>query len=191
MPVTFNLVGLPAGILATVAVRNRGVQKLNGRKGMKTSKYYNAGVWHYINMGLVAAIVTVGVAACGHIMMMVGGTERPLADEFGMGPRTSAQGLYNATLLPAETLQPRTMQTLQVVIKGSDGTAIDGAAITIDGGMPEHGHGLPTRPRVTSYLGDGIYEIEGVRFNMGGWWEIKLAVDSPLGSDTVTFNLDI
>ena len=26
---------------------------------------------------------------------------------------------------------------------------------SIDGGMPEHGHGLPTRPRVTRHLIDG------------------------------------
>jgi len=57
--------------------------------------------------------------------------------------------------------------------------------------MPQHGHGLPTRPRVTRTLGDGIYEIEGVRFNMGGWWEFKLAIAASRGADTVTFNLDL
>ena len=57
--------------------------------------------------------------------------------------------------------------------------------------MPQHGHGLPTRPRVTRSLGDGIYEIEGVRFNMGGWWEFKLAITAPTGSDVVTFNLNL
>jgi hypothetical protein len=25
-------------------------------------------------------------------------------------------------------------------------------------------------------LDDGIYEIESVRFNMGGWWKFKLAI---------------
>ena len=34
-----------------------------------------------------------------------------------------------------------------------------------------------------------LYEIEGVRFNMGGWWEFKLAINAPSGSDIVTFNL--
>jgi hypothetical protein len=33
------------------------------------------------------------------------------------------------------------------------------------------------------------HEIEGVRFNMGGWWEFKLAMNAPSGSDVVTFNL--
>jgi hypothetical protein len=55
--------------------------------------------------------------------------------------------------------------------------------------MPQHGHGLPTRPRVTHALGNGLYEIEGVRFNMGGWWEFRLAINAASGSDVVTFNL--
>jgi hypothetical protein len=55
--------------------------------------------------------------------------------------------------------------------------------------MPQHGHGLPTRPRVTRALGDGVYEIEGVRFSMGGWWEFTLAITAAAHSDVVTFNL--
>jgi hypothetical protein len=81
------------------------------------------------------------------------------------------------------------MQSIRVVVTDSAGHAVDGATIAIDGGMPQHGHGLPTRPRVTSNLGDGLYEIAGVRFNMGGWWELSLEISGPLGSDKVTFNL--
>ena len=76
-----------------------------------------------------------------------------------------------------------------LVTNGQTGQSVTDAAIAIDGGMPQHGHGLPTRPRVTQNLGDGRYEIGGVRFNMGGWWELKLIVIGPAGTDTVTFNL--
>jgi hypothetical protein len=69
--------------------------------------------------------------------------------------------------------------------------AVEGATITVDGGMPQHGHGLPTSPRVTKSHGDGVYQIDGVRFNMGGWWEFRLAIASPAGADTITFNLDL
>ena len=126
-------------------------------------------------------------------MMMIHGTgaRRPAASEFGLGPRTSAAGRYVATLEPATPLRPRQMQTVRVVVRDADGQAIDDAQIAIDGGMPQHGHGLPTRPRVTRSLGDGLYEIEGVRFNMGGWWEFTLAITGPRGVDTVTFNLAV
>ena len=144
---------------------------------------------------LTLAILTVaiGMTACSHAMMMIQGTgaKRPAAREFGMGPRSSAAGRYVATLEPGQPLRPRQMQTVRVSVRDAEGRAIDEAQISVDGGMPQHGHGLPTRPRVTSNLGDGMYEIGGVRFNMGGWWEFKLAIVGSGGADTVTFNLDL
>ena len=142
---------------------------------------------------LATLAVAISMAACSHAMMMIHGTgaKRPAASEFGLGPRASAGGRYVASLEPGKPLRPRQMQTVRVVVRDADGRAIDEAQISIDGGMPQHGHGLPTRPRVTRSLGDGVYEIEGVRFNMGGWWEFKLAIAGFSGADTVTFNLDL
>ena len=142
---------------------------------------------------LATLAVAISMTACSHAMMMIHGTgaKRPAASEFGLGPRASAGGRYVATLEPGKPLRPRQMQTVRVVVRDADGRAIDEAQISIDGGMPQHGHGLPTRPRVTRSLGDGVYEIEGVRFNMGGWWEFKLAIAGFSGADTVTFNLDL
>jgi hypothetical protein len=142
---------------------------------------------------LTALTAAVSMTACSHALMMIHGTgaKRPAASEFGLGPRASAEGRYVATLEPTRPLRPRQMQTVRVTVRDTDGRGIDDAQISIDGGMPQHGHGLPTRPRVTRNLGDGAYEIEGVRFNMGGWWEFKLAIAGPRGTDTVTFNLDL
>jgi YtkA-like len=144
---------------------------------------------------LVLAMVGVAASltACSHAMMMIHGTgaRRPAPSEFGLGPRTSAGGRYVATLEPARPLRTRQMQTVRLIVSDAKGHAIDEARISIDGGMPQHGHGLPTRPRVTRSLGDGIYEIEGVRFNMGGWWELTLAISGSSGADTVTFNLNL
>jgi hypothetical protein len=142
---------------------------------------------------LATMAVAVSMTACSHAMMMMHGTgaKRPAASEFGLGPRASARGRYVATLEPARPLRPRQMQTVRVTVRDAEGRAIDEAQISIDGGMPQHGHGLPTRPRVTRNLGDGLYEIEGVRFNMGGWWEFTLAIAGSRGADTITFHLDL
>ena len=139
-------------------------------------------------LALVAAVAATG---CGHLMMMMhpSGVARPAETEFGTGPRASASRQFTATLQPDQPLRPRRMQTVRVAITDAAGAPVDNATIQIDGGMPQHGHGLPTRPRVTRALGNGLYEIEGVRFNMGGWWEFKLAINAPSGSDIVTFNL--
>jgi hypothetical protein len=141
---------------------------------------------------LIAVLILVAAAAagtgCAHLKMMTGhGAKKPAASEFGLGPR--AGSLYTATLEPSESLVPRKLQTVRVRVVDAAGRPVEAAAITIDGGMPQHGHGLPTRPRVTRGLGDGVYEIEGVRFNMGGWWEFTVAITAPAGSDRVTFNL--
>jgi hypothetical protein len=142
---------------------------------------------------LACLTVAISMTACSHAMMMIHhtGAKRPAASEFGLGPRPSAEGRYVATLEPARPLRPRQMQTVRVSVRDAEGRAIDAARISIDGGMPQHGHGLPTRPRVTRDLGNGMYEIEGVRFNMGGWWEFTLAIAASRGADTVTFNLDL
>lgn len=69
------------------------------------------------------------------------------------------------------------------------GEPVAGATIGIDGGMPEHSHGLPTEPKVTHELGDGKYLVEGVRFQMAGWWQLALNVSAGDDNDIVTFDL--
>jgi len=60
--------------------------------------------------------------------------------------------------------------------------------IRVDGDMPEHGHGLPTRPRVTAYLGNGDYLVEGMKFQMTGWWYVEFDVSAGGTQDTVRFD---
>ena len=76
----------------------------------------------------------------------------------------------------------------QVKLSTPDGAPVSHARITVDGGMPQHGHGLPTRPQVTRELADGTYLLEGMKFSMTGWWEIKLAIQTADAVDKVTFN---
>src|SRR5918911_1097661 len=71
------------------------------------------------------------------------------------------------------------------------GAPVDSAAIAVDGGMPQHGHGLPTKPRVTRALGNGDHLVEGMKFNMGGWWVVKFRVDAAAGNDSLVFNLQL
>ncbi|HET7231989.1 MAG TPA: FixH family protein [Longimicrobium sp.] len=137
------------------------------------------------------AMAGAALAAAAGCMMMGNGMARPADAEFGMGPRVSASGRYSATIEAPEPLRVRRMQTVRVTVRTAAGAPVDGAQITIDGGMPQHGHGLPTAPRVTRALGNGAYQVEGLKFNMGGWWELKFRISSTAGPDSVTFNLDL
>lgn len=145
-----------------------------------------------LRVASLAVLSVVGLAACGHMMaMMHGGAERPEAREFGLGPRISSGGVYTVTLEPEDELVKRRLQTVRVRVLDAAAQPVENASFVVDGGMPEHGHGLPTKPRVTRHHGGGVYDIEGVRFNMGGWWELKLAIDSSAGRDSVVFNIDL
>jgi hypothetical protein len=89
---------------------------------------------------------------------------------------------------PAEAAAINQLHAWQVRVASPAGAPIAHARIKVDGGMPQHGHGLPTRPQVTQELSGGSYLIEGMKFSMTGWWEIKLAIESSAGSDKVIFN---
>ena len=104
--------------------------------------------------------------------------------------KLSNAGLYRVTLSPdALPITVRKMHVWTVTLLTSAGAPVTQAAIAISGGMPQHGHGLPTTPQVTKNLGNGRYLIEGVKFNMRGWWTFDLAVDGEHGADGVTFNI--
>lgn len=103
--------------------------------------------------------------------------------------RPSAHETYHVAMYSlAEPISINKMHAWEIRLRSPSGEAVSGARIIVDGGMPQHGHGFPTQPRVTRELGDGRYLLEGMKFSMPGWWEIKLKVDAASGTDEITFN---
>lgn len=80
------------------------------------------------------------------------------------------------------------IHTWTLHVETADGQPVDDAEITVDGGMPQHGHGLPTSPQVTQNLGNGDYLVEGMKFQMQGWWEVRFNINAGGQTDTITFN---
>jgi hypothetical protein len=83
------------------------------------------------------------------------------------------------------------MHRWQLKLMDSEGNAVSGATISVEGGMPAHDHGLPTRPRVSGEPGAGRYVLEGLRFHMGGQWELKLTIEAAGLRDVVVIELDL
>jgi hypothetical protein len=117
---------------------------------------------------------------------------RPPADlDYGR-VRMSEAGLYRGTIRPdGDSIAQKKLQQWTLHLENASGTPVNAAKIMIDGGMPQHGHGLPTKPLVTRELGDGDYLVEGMKFNMGGWWVVKFRVTAPAGADSLVFNLKL
>lgn len=95
---------------------------------------------------------------------------------------------YTSTLEP---LAINRMHAWVIRVADADGKPTENAELTLSGGMPAHDHGLPTAPRATAYMGRGNYLIEGMKFHMGGAWEVEVAVSGPQGTDTLTLQLDL
>lgn len=106
--------------------------------------------------------------------------------------RQSEAGHYRASITPqGDTIPQGKLHRWTLHLETTNGTPIDSATISVDGGMPQHGHGLPTKPRVTRDLGNGDHLVEGMKFNMGGWWVVKFRVNAAQGTDSVVFNLKL
>ncbi len=104
--------------------------------------------------------------------------------------RLSDQGLFQVSF--TNDLDPvaiNQMHSWTLYVETADGQPVENATITVSGGMPQHGHGLPTRPQVTEYLGNGRYLVEGLRFQMSGWWEVTFTIEAAGQKDTITFNI--
>jgi hypothetical protein len=102
----------------------------------------------------------------------------------------SDSGIYRVSYVASTSVIPiNQMHRWTLHIETVEGQLVENATITVDGDMPEHGHGLPTRPQMTEYLGNGDYLIEGVKFQMGGWWIMDFSITANDQSDQVHFNL--
>ena len=73
-------------------------------------------------------------------------------------------------------------QSWHLIVTDSDDQPVSQARITIGGGMPGHGHGMPTQPQVTRALGEGRFLVEGIKFNMAGDWQFTVIVESAKGT---------
>ena len=84
-----------------------------------------------------------------------------------------------------------TMHAWVIHIENQTGQPVGNASIAIKGGMPEHNHGFPARPQVTKDLGDGRYLLEGMKFHMGGWWQVTMTISDGINVDNVTFDVQL
>jgi hypothetical protein len=173
------------GEAAAASLSRSGEHALEPETNMKRSQRRFLG-----GVGIGATVLVITGAVAHHAIPHThGDVAMPAASEFGLGPRVSARGTYTATLEPQRALQVGKMQSMRVVLTDSTGQPVRDASISVDGGMPQHRHGLPTQPHVNDSTADGLYEVDGVKFNMGGWWVVRLHVEATAGPDSITFNL--
>lgn len=139
---------------------------------------------------VIGAIVVLVIIGPQSIMGGLMGTEAPPENLDTATTRLSDQDIfevkYSSSLTPISINQ---IHAWTIHIETADGQPADQVELKIDGGMPQHGHGLPTQPEVTQELGNGDFLVEGMKFNMPGWWTVTFDITADGQSDSVTFNL--
>jgi YtkA-like len=103
--------------------------------------------------------------------------------------KASVGGRYVVSLAPPAALPAiNQLHSWTVSVKDTSGNPVSSAMLKVGGGMPQHGHGFPTKPRVTREVESGTYLVEGMKFSMPGWWDIAFDIEGLQGRDQVRFN---
>ena len=103
--------------------------------------------------------------------------------------QNSRQRSYQLSVIERPEPRLQEFQSWRLHIEDARHQPVTGAALTVSGGMPQHGHGLPSRPRVEELGSAGDYRVDGLQFTMPGWWEVKVYVSKDRIGDFAVFNV--
>jgi hypothetical protein len=147
--------------------------------------------------GLALAIVLIGlgigIGGCGRDPESGASPPTPTGDAPALGGvAISRGGHYRIDVRPADS--PVTLGEMHdwvVHLERTDAAPARPSIVRFDGGMPSHGHGFVTAPRVTRDLGGGKFLVEGVKFHMAGAWEIRVTLTNAEGGDQVSIPITV
>lgn len=103
--------------------------------------------------------------------------------------RLSRSGHYRVEVLQRPQPAVGEFQTWLIRVSTADGKPVRDAHLGVSGGMPEHGHGLPSRPAIEAGSAPGEYRLSGLQFGMPGWWVLDLYISDGRQDDSVTLNV--
>lgn len=101
------------------------------------------------------------------------GAENTPFDNIRSATWDTGDGSYSVHLdeVPA-ALESGTMQSWCVRVTDAKGKSARNIKLSFTGGMPQHGHGLPSVPATSAGKGKCPYRIDGIEFHMPGVWLI-------------------
>ncbi|SDZ75912.1 hypothetical protein SAMN05660964_00162 [Thiothrix caldifontis] len=103
--------------------------------------------------------------------------------------QTSDKALYQAELTCATLPTVGVFQDCVLRLDNTPALPSD-LLIAVDGGMPSHGHGLPTAPQAIPTGKPGEFRIDGLKYSMPGEWVLGFLLHSalvPSAQDKIVF----
>ena len=102
---------------------------------------------------------------------------------------TTKRGHFKLSYTAAEDGVPlNTLHNWTLKILNKDGIPVNDAIIVLYGDMPEHRHGMVTKPRVRKGRRPGEYTVQGMKFHMPGWWIMVFDISPGNQRDGGMFN---
>lgn len=124
-----------------------------------------------------------------------GTTAAPAPDASAPAPKTTKGGLYTVawTTVPAPIPMGGLFELHTTLRDAKTGALVEDATVRVDARMPQHGHGMATKPEddpgacsgepPVCRHPDGVYVTRGMKFHMPGEWTLSFVVDGPAGPD--------
>jgi hypothetical protein len=108
-----------------------------------------------------------------------------------LSPIKTHAGHYQISWTAPEPIPLSELFTIEAVVVDKEGKPVEQGALVIDARMPQHGHGMATKPEADPgqcanelcIHPGGSYKTSGMKFHMPGEWTITFAVEGPLGPD--------
>ena len=103
----------------------------------------------------------------------------------------STRGAYHLRVRPEEPPIPLgRIHRWLVEVENAQGEPVAIEAMSVGGGMPQHGHGFVTEPEATPGPA-GEVVIDGMKFHMAGAWRLDLGIMGPHGFDAISFDIQV
>ncbi len=145
--------------------------------------------WIWWTVGALGVLLVVAGIWFALMLRRIADENTPPPDLDVSRIRMSVQSFYEGTYTPS--LEPITIDKLHawtLHLETPDGKPVENATIAVHGDMPGHGHGMPTKPIVSEHGGNGDYLVEGMKFQMPGWWFVEFEVSAGGKQDIVRFD---
>jgi hypothetical protein len=94
---------------------------------------------------------------------------------------------YRASLRPELTAAGQ-IADWRVLIETPDGKVPASPTVVMQSWMPEAPSVVGDQP-TAFYLGDGVFRVDGLRFDRAGWWNVSVTISNVGVTDSLAFNL--